>query len=158
MVSRSIVKIVFSHSTESFRRGNFLCFRKFRVSKNIMPMKRISRFSIENLLSQSTESFRRGTILCFRKFRVSKRLMDKRGGVGREYHIYLPKIFCLTVPKKYRRGTLCCVTKIRCRKSSCLNGFCFVFLSNFFCLAVHKIFVEEPFCVSESYGIGKFCA
>ena len=74
------MKIVFSHSTESVGRGNFLCFRKFRVSKNIMPMKRISRFSIENLLSQSTESFRRGTFLCFRKFRVSKRLMDKRGG------------------------------------------------------------------------------
>ena len=158
MVSQSSVQIFFSHSTESFHRRTLLCFRKFRVSKNIMPMKRKSRFSIENLLSQSTESFRRGTFLCFRKFRVSKRLMDKRGGVGREYHIYLPKIFCLTVPKKYRRGTLCCVTKFRCRKSSCLNGFCFVFLSKFFCLAVHKKFVEEPFCVSESYGIGNFCA
>ena len=81
VVSRSSVKVVFSHSTESFRRGIFLCFRKFRVSKNIMPMKGKSRFSIENLLSHSTESFSRGTFLCFRKFRVSKRLLDKGGGV-----------------------------------------------------------------------------
>ena len=80
------------------------------------------------------------------------------GGIGREYHIYLSKFFCLTVPKKYRRGTLYCVTKFRCRKSSCLNGFCLVFLSKVFCLAVHKIFVEDLFCVSESFGIKKFRA
>ena len=61
---------------------------------------------------------------------------QKGGGVGREYHIYLPKIFCLTVPTKYRRGTLYCVTKFRCRKSSCLIGFCLVF----FC---RKIFVSQ---------------
>ena len=45
-----------------------------------MPMRGISRFSIENLLSHSTEKFRRGTLLCFTKFLVSKKFMDKRGG------------------------------------------------------------------------------
>ena len=89
---------------------------------------------------------------------IKKNHGQKGGGIGREYHIYLSKIFCLTVPKKYRRGTLYCVTKFRCRKSSCLNGFCLVFLSKVFCLAVHKIFVEDLFCVSESFGIKKYRA
>ena len=53
-MSRSSVKIVFSHSTESFRRRPFVGIRKFRVSKNNMPMKGISRFSIENFSSHST--------------------------------------------------------------------------------------------------------
>ena len=76
--------------------GEPLCFKKFRVLKNFMPKRGISRFSIENLLSHSTEKFRRGTLLCFTKFLVSKKFMDKRGG---EYHDFLSKISCLTVPK-----------------------------------------------------------
>ena len=54
-----------------------------RVSKNFMPERGISRFSVENLLSHSAEKLRRGTILCFTKLLVSKKLMDKRGGGGR---------------------------------------------------------------------------
>ena len=37
------------------------CFRKFRVSKNFMPTRGISRFSIENF-SHSTEKLRSGTL------------------------------------------------------------------------------------------------
>ena len=76
-----------------------VCFRKFRVSKNFMPQRGISRFSIENLLSHSTEKLRRGTLLCFTKILVSKKFMDKRG--GGEYHDFLSKLFCLTVPKNF---------------------------------------------------------
>ena len=47
-----------------FVRGTLLCFRKFRVSKNFMPKRGISRFSVENLLSRSTEKLRKGTLLC----------------------------------------------------------------------------------------------
>ena len=54
---------------------------------------------MDNLLSHSTEKLCRGTFLCFTKFLVSKKFMDKRGGGGREYHDFLSKIFCLTVPK-----------------------------------------------------------
>ena len=50
---------VLSRSTESFRRGTFLCFRKFRVSKNIRLKGGIQRLSIEKLLSHRTETFRR---------------------------------------------------------------------------------------------------
>ena len=62
-----------SGSTESFRRGKLLCFRKLRVSKKRIPKRGISRTSMENLLSHSTESFRRGILMCFRKFQVSKK-------------------------------------------------------------------------------------
>ena len=81
MVSRSSVKIVFSHSTESFRRGTFLCFRKkFRVSKNIMPKKGISRFSIEIFSSHSTSKLCNGTLLPFTNTLVTRKFMN-RGGV-----------------------------------------------------------------------------
>ena len=39
-------------------------FRKFRVSKNFMPKRGKSRFSIEKFLSRSTEKFRMGTLVC----------------------------------------------------------------------------------------------
>ena len=61
---RFFVVIVVSHSNETFRRGTLRCFRKFRVSKNFMPKRGISRFSIEYLLSHSTENLRRRTLLC----------------------------------------------------------------------------------------------
>ena len=56
-------KLYLSHSTKSFRRVTLVCFRKFRVSKNFMPKRGISPFSIENLLSHSTETLRRGTLV-----------------------------------------------------------------------------------------------
>ena len=69
---------VLSRSTESFRRGTLLCFRKFWLSKNFL-LKVMSRFPIENLLSHSTEKFRSGALLCFKNFLVSKNVMDERG-------------------------------------------------------------------------------
>ena len=69
---------ILSNSTQSFRRGMLLCFRKFRVSKKLMPKRGISRNSMENLLSHSAESFCRGILLCFRKFRLSKNIMSER--------------------------------------------------------------------------------
>ena len=40
-------------------RETLLCFRMFRVLKNFVPKRGVSRFSIENLLSHSTEKQRR---------------------------------------------------------------------------------------------------
>ena len=62
-----------------------------------MPMRGISRFSIETFLSYSTEELCRGTHPCFTKLLVSKSFMDKRG--GREYHDFPSKFFCLTVTR-----------------------------------------------------------
>ena len=53
-------------------------------------------------------------MLCLRKIVVAKKFMDKRGGEGsgREYHNFLSRIFCLTVPKNFAGETLlCCVSK-----------------------------------------------
>ena len=92
-------KLFSSHSTQTFSRGTLLCFRKFRLSKNFMPKIEISPFSIENFLSHSTEKLGRGALLCFTNFLVSKKIWIRGEGGGREYHDFLPKIFCPKVPK-----------------------------------------------------------
>ena len=89
-----------SHSAEKFRRGPQLCFRKFWVSKNFMHKRGISRFSVENLLTHSTEKLCRETPPCLTKILVSKKLWRLTGGGG-EFHNFLSKIFCLTVPKNF---------------------------------------------------------
>ena len=80
---------------EKLCKGTRLCFRKFRVSKNFMLKRGISRFSIENLLSHSAEKFRRGTLQCvtfgYRKFLCFRELC----------HDFVSKFFCLTVPKNF---------------------------------------------------------
>ena len=93
----------FRLSAENFRRGTRLCFRKFRVSKNFMPKRGISRLSIENLLSHSTEKFRRGTLLCFTKFLVAKKFMDKRGGGVSRFSV---ENFLSRSAEKFRWGIL----------------------------------------------------
>ena len=75
-------------------------FHYFHVSKNLMPMRGISRFSKEILLSHSTEKLRRGTFLCFTIFLVSEKLMDRRGR-AEDVSRYSVKFFCLTVPKNF---------------------------------------------------------
>ena len=45
-------------------------------------------------------------MLCFRKLLVAKKFMDKRG-----YQDLPLIIFCLTVQKKIRRGTILCFTQ-----------------------------------------------
>ena len=50
--------------------GNPLVCHYFRVSKNFMLKRVMSRFSVENFLSQRTEKLRNGTLLCFRNILV----------------------------------------------------------------------------------------
>ena len=144
-------------------------------------------------LSHSTEKLRRRTLLCFTKFLVLKNVRDERGG---EYHDFLSKLFCFTVPKhfageyplvftffwyrkifcfrglcqdflsklflshsteKLRRRTLLCFTKFLVLKNvrDERGGEYHDFLSKLFCFTVPKHVVEEPFCVSESFGYRK---
>ena len=81
------------------RRGTLLCFRKFRVSKNVNDKRRGGCITIflSKFFSHITEKIRRGTFLCFTKLRVSKIFMDKRRGVC--ITIFC-QFICLTVPKK----------------------------------------------------------
>ena len=83
-----------------------MCFRKFWVSKNFMPKRGISPFSIENLLSHSTEKFRRGTLLCcvsenFKKFIQTSIRPLISVFYAKGYHDFPSKIFRLTMPKSF---------------------------------------------------------
>ena len=88
-------QIVLSHSTESFRRGTSLCFRKIRVSKKFMTKRGLSHFSTENLVSHSTEEFRRGTLLCCvsQSFWFRKNWWIRGWVGGRSITIFCPKFF-----------------------------------------------------------------
>ncbi len=72
------------HTVSKVFLGNPSDSENFRLSRNFMPMKGISRkVSIEILLSNSSEKRRSGTPLSFTKLVVSKKFMDKRrGGEG----------------------------------------------------------------------------
>ena len=60
-----ICQIFLSHSTEKLRRGTFLFYTNFLVSKYFMDKRwgvkegGVSRYSFKNFLSQSTEKLRR---------------------------------------------------------------------------------------------------
>ena len=68
---------------------------------------------------------------------------QKRGGV---YPEFPSKIFCLTVPEKFRRGFLYCCINFGYRKSlDKRSGEYSEFLSKIFCLTVPKSSVRESF-------------
>ena len=137
-----------------FRRGTHLCFRKFRVTKNSMPTRGISRFSIQKLLSHSTEKFRRGTLRSIKKFRASRFFMHKK------------RISPNSVKKslshsgdKSRQRTVLCFEKILVSKSfKQRRGEASPFCRNFFYLTGPKKFRQGTIvcCVSENYWIGNF--
>ena len=84
-VSRFSKGNLLSHSTEKFRGGTFLCFKKFLLSKNIMD-KRVGggkeyHVNLSLFMSHSTKKFRRRTFPFHTIFLVSKYFMDKRWGV-----------------------------------------------------------------------------
>ena len=133
-----------SHSAKKFRRGTRLCFRNFRVSKNIMPKRGISLFSIENLLSHSTEKLRRGTLLCFTKILVSKKFMDKTGGGGC-ITIFCQIFSCLTLPKDFVGEPFSVSIISGIERFHASESYVTILCRNFFCFTVPKNFVEEPF-------------
>ena len=67
-----------SHTAENFRRGALLCFRMFRVSKNFLPKRGISRLCIEKLLSHSTGK-NCWNILVYRKTSGIEKTLSKGG-------------------------------------------------------------------------------
>ena len=83
-MSRFSVENFFSHSAENFRRGNLLVFHEFRVSKNFMLHRVMSRFSIfcRNFFVSRCRKFSKvnPSVLCFRKLPVAKKFMVKRAG------------------------------------------------------------------------------
>ena len=125
-------------------------FQKFRVSKNFMPRRGVSRFSSKKNLSHCAEKFRRGTHLCFRSFGYRK-ILCLRG----EYHDFLPKKICPTVPKNFVEEPICVSEIFGYRKILCFRELCHDSLSKIFCLTVPKNFVGESFSASLISGIEK---
>ena len=135
-----------SHSTETFCRGPLRCFRKFRVSKNFMHYRGISRFSVRNFLSDSTKKIVVQPFSASENFGYRKMLC-----IRGEYHDFQLEFFCLTVPKNFRNATLLCCRKFRVSKNfKHKRGYC-DFLSQISCLTVPKNFVGELLCISEKF-------
>ena len=86
-----------SHCTERTPRRTLL-FQKSSGLKKWHKM--VYHDFVENWFSHSTESFRRGTL------RFSENNYRKILWIGREYHDFLSKLFCLSVPKKNPKRTL----------------------------------------------------
>ena len=126
------------------------CFRKFRVSKNFMSKRGRSRFSIENLLSHNTENLRRGApFFVSQNFWYRKNLWIRGGG---EYHDFLSKFFCLTVPKNFV-GKLFSVSLISgIEKFYASESYVTILCRNFFCFSAEKFRrVTLLICVSENF-------
>ena len=96
-------------------------------------------------------------MLCSRKFRVSKNVKDKREGD----HVFLSKIFCLTVPKLFVGGPFCAVFQ-KYSGIAEIYGEEGVGYQDFppksFCLTVLKKYIGEAVRVSPFLGIDKFYA
>ena len=122
-----ICQFFMSHSTEKLRRGTFLFYTNFQVSKYFMHKRwgveegGVSRYSFNFFLSQSTEKLRRGTFLRFTKFLLSKNIMDNRVGGVKEYHVNL-SFFSLTVPKNFVGEPFCFLQKLWYRKTLWIRG------------------------------------
>ena len=81
--------------------------------------------------------------------------MDKRGGGGREYHVFRSQLFSLTVPEIFV-GEPFSVSLISCmEKFYAYEGSFVIFFGNFFCLTVPKNFIGEPFNVSQKFWYRK---
>ena len=105
----------------------------------------------------SAKEFCKGTLQCFTNFGYRQKLFTR--GV---YHNFLSKGFCLTVPKKIRKGTLPVFKYFRVSKVFMQKKVGVRVVSRFptknFCLIVTKDFVGELFCVSLLSDIVDFCA
>ena len=148
-MSRISVRIAFPHSTNSFRRGTLLCFRKFRVSKKFMDKGRcregVSHLSANILLSHSSEKTSYRNLLLCHQLWVSKKFMFKR-----VLSCFSVEKFLSRSAQNVRRRTVLCFRKLRYRKILCLSGEYHEFLKKICCLTVLINFVTEPFCLSQS--------
>ena len=81
-------------------------------------------------------------------FWYRKKIIDKRGGGVSRFSV---KNFLSHSAKKFRRGTLQCVTNFGYRKILCFRELCHDFVSKFFCLSAEKFHRGTLLiCVSEN--------
>ena len=130
-----------------------------------------SRFSVEILLSHSGETFFKGNPSGFKKVLVSRFFWDTWGGGGKDYHDFLSKKFCFTIPKRFVVNHLDFQKSWGTKNVYGHDGGGREYhdlTSKICCLTVAKSFVEEHFCVAEAFlylkkiwmrerGITQFC-
>ena len=116
-----------------------------------MPMRGISRFSIENLLPHSAENFRRGTLLCFRKLLLSKNVRDNKGCASS----FFVENFLSHSAEIFRSGTFRCFLNFGYRKFYAYEGNITIFYRKFFVSQYRKILWGNPSVFHKISGIEK---
>ena len=81
-VSPIFVKLVLSHRNESFCRGIDLCSRNFEVSKNFMPIRKISLFFMKSCCLTVPKNFIGEPPCVSQNFRY-REIHEKKGEEGR---------------------------------------------------------------------------
>ena len=103
-ISRFSIENLLSHNTKKLRRGTFLYFTKFVVSKRLMDKTGgggvVSRFSVK-IFFLSAEEFRRGTLQLVTNFGHRKTLCFRE-----LFHDFLSKFYLSHSAEKFRSGTL----------------------------------------------------
>ena len=96
-VSRFSVENFWSHSAEKFRGHPFIVSENLGYRKILCIIGGIRSFRRKFFVSQCRKILW-ASLQCLRKFAVSKKFMHTRG-----YHKFPSKIFCLTVPKNFKK-------------------------------------------------------
>ena len=133
-----------SLSIENFCTGTPRCFKNFRVSKNFVHKKWISRNSVDYFSSHSAHFFIREPCSVSESLWFRKSLCIK----GR-YHDFLWKIFVSKCQRISLGNVLCIRIFLVWKKIVHKIGISPFSVENF-CLTVPKVFIREPFNVSES--------
>ena len=124
---------------------------KCEVSKKIINKNGISRFSVEIFLAQSAERFRCGKLRYIRKVRVSKNFMPERV-ISR----FSGDFFSHILPIKFIWESLFVSESLGHRRLLCSEWDIAILRCFVFGLPVLKIFVGNPFNLTENFGYRNF--
>ena len=135
-----------SHRTEKLRKGTLVFQKIFDILKISKDRRGVGYHDFVDFFCLTLPKNFVEEQFCVSQSGIQK-FYGKEGG-GREYHIFLSKIFGLSA-EKFGMGTLSCVTNFGCRKNLCFRGLCHDFLSKFFCLTVAKKNVGTNRCIGK---------
>ena len=148
-------KIYWLTVTKKLLRWTLLCFRMFRVTKNLLDKSGVGNHDTpsKSFCLTVPSSFIDEPFCVSEQFRLRKILWQ-----WGKYHDFLSKVCCLTIPKNIVSGTLLCPKK--CDKGSFHGsegeGVSWISVK-IFCLSA-KNFVVDALSLSLNSGIGKiFC-
>ena len=158
--------MVLYHSTETFRRGNFLYFKNVPVDAKMFIYINEGHITIlcRNFFVSQYRKTSYGNISVFQLFQETRFVGDKTGG---GYYVFPSKLFCLAVPKHCLEEPFVFQKRSFNRRNTCIRGGYHDFLSEKFCVTVPKHCVEEHFHVSKTIrlsikyihktGLSRFC-